>query len=248
AAGKSGLRPRLIVVPSCALIGVAVVQTGSRGGLLALGAGLLAFALTGKRLGVRIRNAIIVLLALGFFTFITIESEVTKRRFESAVQKGELARRERIYPTAWQMIQEKPLFGWGPVTSSYELGRRLGHPRELSKNAHNLVLEVLNVTGLAGAALFFTGTLLAALAAWKARNRAHGYLPAALVLTVLAANMSGLWHFNKLHWIVIAYALASLSHPVVVTLKRRVARTVTAPPLLRASAVGMNRRRQSAPI
>ncbi len=235
---KQGLRPRVIVLLSCALIGIAVVQTGSRGGLLALGTGLLIFALAGKRMGVRIRNAVIVLLALSFFTFVTIESEVTKRRFESAVQKGELARRERIYPTAWQMILEKPVVGWGPVTSSYELGRRLGHPREPSKNSHNLVLEILNVTGLVGAIFFFTGTGLAVLAAWKARHRAHSLLPLALLLTVLAANMSGLWHFNKLHWIVVAYALASLSHPVAVALKRRVARPVIGRPELRASLAG----------
>lgn len=235
---KHSLRPRLIVLLSCALIGIAVVQTGSRGGLLALGTGLLVFALAGKRVGVRIRNAVIVLLALGFFTFVTIESEVTKRRFESAVQQGELARRERIYPTAWQMILEKPVVGWGPVTSSYELGRRLGHPREPSKNSHNLILEILNVTGLVGAALFFTGTGLAVLAAWKARHRAHGLLPLALLLTVLAANMSGLWHFNKLHWIVVAYAIASLSHPVALAVKRKVARPVTARRELQASLAG----------
>jgi hypothetical protein len=29
---------------------------------------------------------------------------------------------------------------------------------------------------------------------------------------VLVANMSGVWLFNKLHWLVIAYALASVHY------------------------------------
>ena len=33
-----------------------------------------------------------------------------------------------------------------------------------------------------------------------------------MIVAVLVANMSGLWLFNKLHWLVMAYALASVYH------------------------------------
>ena len=238
---RNVLRPRFLVWPSSALIGIAIVQTGSRGGLLALGGGLLVFALTGKNIGIRIRNVVVVLAGLGFFIFLTFQVETTKLRFEKAIEQGELARREKIYPTAWQMFLEKPLLGWGPITSSYELGARLRHPREASKNSHNFVLEILVVTGLAGAALMFTGTGMAVLAAWKARRNVHAILPFALLVTVLAANMSGLWHFNKLHWIVIAYALASAGHRAVGSAQRKVTRPIFASPQLHPSAVGSSR-------
>ena len=209
---RAALRPRYLVWPAVALVGVALVQTGSRGGLVALGAGLAVFVLRGGTLRAKLRSAVGVLLVLLFFVAVALQSEVTRGRFEKTLEEGDLARREEIYPSAWRMFREKPLLGWGGVTSTYELGSRLGHPEEESKNPHNLILYVLVSTGLAGALPLLAGVALAGRAAWRARRGAHGVLPLVMFVAVLTANMSSLWLFNKLHWLVMAYALASATY------------------------------------
>jgi O-antigen ligase len=206
-------RPLLIAAPLLIVLAAVLLQTGSRGAILALGAALLTFAFRRGSLKQTVFNICGLLLLLGLLTLAATNSEVTRSRFEDTITEGDLARRELIYPTAWQMIKEKPLLGWGPVTSVYELGTRLGHPEEQTKNPHNLILYGLMTSGILGSLPLFVGTALAAFAAWKSRHGPHGLLPLAMVVAVLAANMSGVWLFNKLHWLVLAYALASLHYP-----------------------------------
>src|SRR5207244_13447285 len=59
-------------------------------------------------------------------------------------------------------------------------------------------------------------------AAWQARRGSQGVLPLAMIVTVLMANMSGLWLYKKLNWIVLAYALASCSGFVTARSRRAV--------------------------
>ena len=89
---------------------------------------------------------------------------------------------------------------------------RLGHPDEETKNPHNLILFGFVSTGLLGSLPLFIGIGFAVISAWKTRQGPHGSLPLAMLIAVLAANMSGLWLFNKLHWMVMAYAMASVSY------------------------------------
>ncbi|MGI9108042.1 MAG: O-antigen ligase family protein [Pyrinomonadaceae bacterium] len=211
--GKSFFRPVFLSWPMVVLIGVVLIQTGSRGALLALGVGLTTFILRGGSSGSKLVNALGVLLIVVFFALAATQSEIMRQRFERTVEEGDLARREQIYPSAWGMFWEKPLTGWGPNGSSNELGTRLGHPEEETKNPHNLILYALVSSGVVGALPLFAGIALATRAAWKSRRGATGVLPLALVSAVLVSNMSGLWLFNKLHWLVMAYALASTHYP-----------------------------------
>ncbi|MCA1605776.1 MAG: O-antigen ligase family protein, partial [Acidobacteria bacterium] len=195
------------------VLAAVLLQTGSRGAILALGAALLTFGFRKGSLKKKAFNIFAVLLLLGLLALAAVQSDVMRSRFEETLAEGDLARRELIFPTAWEMIKEKPLLGWGPATSVYELGMRLGHPEEETKNPHNLILYGLVTSGVFGSFPLFLGIALAAFAAWKARHRAHGILPLAMVIAVLTINMSGIWLFNKLHWLVIAYALASVHYP-----------------------------------
>jgi O-antigen ligase len=208
---RAALRP-YVVVPIFVVMGVALVQTGSRGALVALGVGLLMFVAGGGSVWTKVRNALAVLLVLGFLGWVAFQSDIMRARFERTMEEGDLARREVIYPSAWEIFQERPLAGWGPVSSTFELGSRLGHPEEDSKNPHNLILYTLVTTGLLGTIPLLVGIGYAARTAWRSRRGSQGVLPLALVATVLVANMSGLWLFNKLHWLVMAYALASSAY------------------------------------
>lgn len=199
----------LIATPIVALIGIALIQTGSRGGLIALAAGLTTFTLSGRSLQSKVLTAGALLVVIGVLALSAWQSDVMGSRFEDTLEDGDLARRDLIYPNTWQMFKEKPLLGWGPVASTYELGMRLGHPEENAKNPHNLGLFAIVSTGLVGALPLFAGIVLAAWSGWRGRHGPHGMLPLATITTVLVANMSSLWLFNKLHWLVMAYALAS---------------------------------------
>jgi O-antigen ligase len=209
---RSFFQPVFLAWPAVGLVGVALIQTGSRGGLLALGVGLTTLVLRGGSWRTKLLNALGLLVVGAFFAVAASQSEIMRERFERTVEEGDLARREQIYPSAWAMFRERPLAGWGPVASTHELGSRLGHPEEDTKNPHNLILYALVSSGVAGSLPLLFGMALAAWAAWRSRKGAHGVLPLALVAAVLIANMSGLWLFNKLHWLVMAYALASASY------------------------------------
>ena len=228
---ESRLQFLFIVWPVVTLLGITIVKTGSRGGLLALGAGLLIFIFRSSRTAwSRFRNALVVLIGLGFLGWVSYQSESTRTRFEETLETGSMARRELVYPTAWQMIQQKPFTGWGPVNNTYELGDRLQHPDEPKTDTHNLFLYVLTATGVVGAIPFVIGIWLCLQTAWTARAGAHGILPFALAVALLTANMSGTWLHFKLHWLVLAYALAS-SHFIGRGLGRAIAR-VTRPSVI----------------
>ncbi len=207
---KSALKSHFWVWIVIALLGVTIVQTGSRGGLLALGAGLSIFIFKPGTVSTKVRNIVVVLLGFIFFLAIVFQSETSLSRFETTIEEGNFARREKIYPTAWEMIKEKPILGWGKIPGEYELGARLAHPEEETKNAHNLILYVLVASGLIGFIPLVFGVWLTVKTAWKTRGYVRGVLPLSLLTTVLVANMSGVWINNKMHWIVTAYALSSI--------------------------------------
>ena len=206
---RSALRSRFKVWPSAGLIGLALVMGGSRGGLLSLAAGLWTFAFGGKNLGIKLRNAFLALLAIGFVVWASFQSPVMMKRINEA-QEGNLAGREKIFPAAWHMFREKPLIGWGP-DNQYQLAVRLRLPAEqyASRDTHNLALEVLTGTGLLGSIPFFLGIWLCFWAAWKARDGTQGILPFAMIAALLVGNMSGNYIVLKLQWLILAYALAS---------------------------------------
>ena len=180
---------------------------------MALGLGLVVYALGRARTPwARIRNALVTVLAIAALVMFTYTNDLMRARFTDALERGGMAGRERIYPALIGMFEERPLVGWGPVNNKYELGLRLNERIFRRRDAHNVVLEVLSSTGLAGTIPFLAGLGLCCVGAWRARRGRQGMLPFALLLVVLAANMSGNWIASKLLWLVLAYGLASMSH------------------------------------
>ncbi|HVH69048.1 MAG TPA: O-antigen ligase family protein [Gemmatimonadales bacterium] len=217
--GRSGapLWARVVTWPCVGVIAVAIVQNGSRGGMLGLGAGLLALSFGGASLTTRVRNAAVVLLALGLLVWGSFQFEGTRNRFLQTAETGFTAGRERIFPTALRMFAERPLTGWGPLNNMYELGNRLPEQHVPRRDTHNLVLEVATATGLLGFVPFAIGTWLCVAAAWRARKSVEGTAPFALLTALLATNMSGNWVATPLLWLTFAYALAGGRRPPVVT-------------------------------
>jgi O-antigen ligase len=196
-----------------ALLGFAVLETGSRGGMVALLGGVLVFALAAETHRSRIRNAFIALIAGALLIFGTLQLPVMKNRWKDSVTTGNMAGRERLYPALWNMFLERPVLGWGPVTNTYELAGRIGERDRPHRAAHNIVLELLTATGIVGTLPFLMGGWLCVRRAWQARHRVHGVLPLALFGSVFLSNMSGDWIASKLLWIVLALAGASVHWP-----------------------------------
>jgi O-antigen ligase len=214
-AGTGRARWRILAgVPLIGLLAVAVADTGSRGGILALACGVMAFMFQGGTLGNRIRNMALALFVIAGLAVAAYQSEVMRNRFEDTLETGTLTGRERIYPAVVGMIVDRPLFGWGPANNKYELGLRLDERVRRRRGTHNSVLEVLSATGVAAAIPFLLGTWLCLWAAWRARQGPDGTLPLALTLTVMISNMSGDWFITPLYWFALAYAVASDGHVV----------------------------------
>jgi len=205
----AGLRPRWIAWPASTLLGLAMIMGGSRGGLVALAAGLWSFSLTGATIGLRIRNTVVALLAIGLAVWGTMQSPLMQRRVQMAMA-GNLAKRELIFPAAWGMVKDRPLTGWGP-RNQYVLATRLQLPPELhlSRDTHNLFLELLTATGVLGTTPFMIGLWLCCRAAWKGRRGIEGILPMATMAALMVNNLSGNYIAFKLQWVLLAYVLAS---------------------------------------
>lgn len=213
--GRDGeVAPRLgfLAWPIAAVIGVAIIQTGSRGGLLCAAVGLAVYAVRGRTPGRRLLNAIVGATAITLLVVGALQSPMMRARMERAATAGKLAGREEIYPTVAQMIAEKPLLGWGPLTNQYEIARRIHWQRTESRDAHNLVLELLSATGIAGALPFLTGIALCVLAAWRGRRGPLGTVPLAVLLAVLTGGVSGTWQASRVLWLSMAVALAAGTH------------------------------------
>ena len=206
--GRAAPRARWLVWPIVGVLALAILQTGSRGALLALAAGLMTFGFGARTLGLKLRNACAVALALGLLTWATYNTDVMRNRLLRSAEKGTLAGRERIYPALWQMFLEKPLVGWGPIANKYELGSRPGQTRA-RRDAHNVGLEVLTASGLLGAIPFLSGLGICSAAAWRARRGPRGSLPLALATAVLVGSMSMNWIAALPFWLVLAYGTAS---------------------------------------
>ena len=209
-ARSSGRRGwRVLIWPFAVVLAIAILQNGSRGGMIALAMGLLTFALSGSGLRARIRNTVGVALALGVVTWASYNNEGLRNRFKQSMVAGAMAGRERVYPELAQMFLERPIIGYGPVANKYVLGGRLPEQHYARRDAHNLLLEVMTSTGTVGLIPFTVLLGLVWRAAWRARRGPDGILPLALLVAVLTANLSGNWIAGPLLYVVFTYALAS---------------------------------------
>lgn len=186
-------------------IGYVIIQTGSRGGALALGCGLLVFAFTERSAKAVACKALVMALILAFVFVSILSQEYVLQRWESTIHDGSLAGRDTIARESIGLILDKPLIGWGPVAADYALGAACGTG---IRGTHNLWLAVLLENGMLGSVFYAVAVGLCLRGAWRARRGTAGVLPLALVVTVLVANLSVRWDIYKLHWLVLAFGLA----------------------------------------
>jgi O-antigen ligase len=214
-ASRPSLRVRVFAWGLAGFFLFAIVNTGSRGGLLALVTGLFTLAFSrAKNPLERLRSTLIVVVSLMALGYFVANSYVMRKRIErTATEGGAMAGRELLFPALWQMFHEKPLTGWGPINNQYEVINRapdlIKRPEQMTKDAHNLYLEVLTSTGLLGAVPFFLAMLLCVRGAWRARGGPFGIMPLSVMAVFLVANISLNQVVHKPFWMFMALALAA---------------------------------------
>jgi O-antigen ligase len=202
------LRVRVVAWLMAGVIGVALIQTGSRGGLLCAAAGALSLLWHGRTFWSRVRGVMVGCVVLALLAFAAFRSPMLSARFQEVVTEHSLAGRERIYPAVVSMIVERPLLGWGPVENQYEIAQRIAEEKLDRRDAHNLLFELFSTTGILGAVPFLIGLALCIREAWRARQGPWSMLPFALLASVLVGCISGAWIASKVLWFVLAVALA----------------------------------------
>jgi O-antigen ligase len=195
------------LIPSALPIVVAMIGTGSRGGIAAFIGGASVYLLPywkGKR---TLTTVIWVILGLGGVVYMIASNPDFMARWEESYYEGKLSERENIFSTAIEMIAERPMLGWGPIEFGYQLGFREGSWE--GYDAHNLFLHLLLEVGLVGTIPFLVGLYICLKSAWMARSGALGLLPLALLVTIVTANLSANYVVWKPQWLILALAVAS---------------------------------------
>lgn len=226
------LRTKGLALLVAAFLGKAIVDTGSRGGLVALVGGILAFAVAKSPTPLhRIRRLAVMAVGLLALTYVVMNSYIMRKRIEMAAEEGSMAGREVLMPNLWAMFREKPILGWGPTNNNYEIVVRSGSDLwvkegAVRKDTHNLYLELLTGTGLVGTIPFLLAMGLGVRAGWRARATDYGVVPLGLMLLFGLANVSLNQQAHKPFWFFMAFAMATEAH---LAATARAARSRTTP-------------------
>jgi O-antigen ligase len=196
---------RLLAWLSCGILLSAIVRTGSRGALIALLLALMALTLGRASLSTKAKTAVIGLAVTGFTVWTAYQIPAVRERFERTYYEGDMSGRQDRLAASWEMFLEKPIIGWGPVEHVYEHGSRINKKGD----PHNLILWLLNETGVLGTIPFLIGFWLCLRSAWMARGGPQRGLPFAQLLYVFIVSMVAGILYYKWFWVIFAYALAS---------------------------------------
>ncbi len=200
----------LLLVLTLAFL-LVMVKTGGRGPTIAFMIGGWVYLLPYGRSKRAWTGIILALLAIIGVVYISASNPEVLERWRLS-SEGDLAGRQFLWPEAFNMILERPIFGWHPGIWDYELGRRIG--LLTGKDAHNLFLSILLEVGVIGASPFFVGLWLCGRSAWRARRGNLGVLPLALMVTALVCAMdttSIISSGSKVQWLFLALTAATVA-------------------------------------
>jgi O-antigen ligase len=184
----------------------AMLRTGSRGGLLALGGGVLSLVFTARQWNRRATSMFVVagiILAMG----VAVSNDpYLAARFRASAEAGHTSGRFEIWKRALQLSTESPVYGFGSTMHMPKLGQRTGSKQ---RGTHNLFLSVLLGSGMTGLLFFLCFYVRAFKAVWACKAEGMGRIVFAwFVLAFLAA-----WSLNmesmKWFWIILALSLVA---------------------------------------
>jgi O-antigen ligase len=209
--GRMQLGAKLTLLLGFAIVPMllALISTGSRGGIAAFLAGIFVYLLPyWKKKHTILTIAACVLATVGV-VYLVKSTPHFLARWEQSFYEGKFSDRENIFLDALAMISDKPILGWGPVEYAYELGFRGGSAEP--NDTHNLLFHLFAEVGVIGTIPFVVGIGIILRNAWIARSGVLGLLPLALMAALLTANLSANNLVWKPQWLVLALATAAVS-------------------------------------
>jgi hypothetical protein len=220
----------------------AVMALGSAGGVLitysragwvvVLGGAMVVLLLSGgKRAAIGLGAMAVALLIV-----LSLPSVTARLSELGDTNEGSYKSHERMWTTAIQMTEERPVFGWGPgnfqtVAQQLSIGSWLAVDIS-GDQAHNFVLELAAETGIPGALIGITLVcavlLTGALALWKAPLPYRGVLVATGAYAFMNLTLNAFR--TELMWVWMGATVAAI------TITRRAAETAEAADTTDASA------------
>jgi O-antigen ligase len=148
---------RLLFVTAIGLMGVALVMSGSRGGLVALVAEIIFLVVvatkteTARQMIVKIVLAVALVAAIVGGTILVGGDSSLTRIAETAASKDPTSSRLQIWDTTFQVIKQNPVFGagFGAFGVAYTQFDPL-NGRERVEQAHNDYLQIIADAGIVG--------------------------------------------------------------------------------------------------
>lgn len=158
--GAVGREKRLLYLTAIGLMGIALVMSGSRGGLVALIAELVFLAIistknrTPAALFVKIGLAAALIAAIAVGTILIGGDSTLTRIAETAGSKDPTSSRLQIWATTLDVIKQNPVLGagWGAFGVAYTQFDPL-NGRERVEQSHNDYLQIIADAGIIGAVL-----------------------------------------------------------------------------------------------
>jgi O-antigen ligase len=206
---KNDWKSRLVFWTTSGIVAAAIVRTGARGAAVALALSFGVLLFKKGDVAKKVKMGVLGLVGISVLAGLSYQLPAVRDRWEATLLEGSLAKRERIYPEAWSMFLERPLFGWGIINHHFELGARFNR---LAMDPHNMYLFLLAEVGLIGSIPFFAGVMKCWLAAWRSRFSLQGVTPLMMLSFLLISNMNGSYQEKKLFFLLLAYGLASAGY------------------------------------
>lgn len=136
--------------PAFLLLVSASLLTGSRGGLIALLAALVAVMFTAGGQRHPMRAAGLVALGAALIVLVAAQDERLVERLQNSVELGDTAGRDYIFTSSLDLWMRRPVLGWGLGANEVELG---AYTNTMLRDMHSIYLYALTAGGIAGGVL-----------------------------------------------------------------------------------------------
>jgi putative inorganic carbon (hco3(-)) transporter len=161
-AATSSTSRRLLLLAFITIDFVALLQTQSRGGLIALAVALVSSCFLAGRLRSRVIATSLVVVALGLGYYAVLAPAQLRTRATNISASGSAGRTD-LWGVAWQIVKDRPVQGVGldnfqTAESRYVTGTfnilNVQRFRRLDLVTHNTYLQVVTELGIVGLVLF----------------------------------------------------------------------------------------------
>ncbi len=180
---------------------VAILLTGSRGGLLAsiVALSVVPWTLTQVRRGVRIA-AVVIMFGAGLLAVRFVPQEIFQRlsTTTSEITEGTMNERLEVWKAGIAAVPERPLQGYGPAGWQMALSHRLG-----IKGPHNTYLAILVDEGLIGLSLFLALFVILLNRLLQLPNVFERRIGLTILMTFSIAILPLAWDTKKVAWLIL---------------------------------------------